>query len=65
MCSYTIFWPENLKGKDYSEYLVVDGRIISGGSSRNSLKVVDWICLAQNRDRFQALVNTGMKFRLP
>jgi hypothetical protein len=27
-CSQEIIWPENLKGRDYSEEVGVDGRII-------------------------------------
>jgi hypothetical protein len=27
--------------------------------------VIDWIDLAQNRDRWRALVNTVMKLRVP
>jgi hypothetical protein len=29
------------------------------------LEVVDWINLAQNRDRWQVLVNTAMNIRVP
>jgi hypothetical protein len=53
---------ESLKGKDHSEDLDVDGRklyIIDLKEIR--WEGVDWIHLAQDRNRWRALVNTVMK----
>jgi hypothetical protein len=54
----TKFWLEILKGRDQSEELGVDGKIIlkQDGS-------VEWINLAQNRDRCQVLFNTFMNYQ--
>jgi len=41
---HTKFKCENLQGKDHSEYLAADGRIIGWKSA-------DWIHLAQDRDQ--------------
>ena len=57
---------EKHQEKNYSENLGVDGGIIlkwifkkrTGGG-------MDWINLAQNRDRWRALVNAAMKLRIP
>jgi hypothetical protein len=32
---HTIFWLENLKGRDNSEYLTIDGKTIQNGSQGN------------------------------
>jgi len=55
---YTGFWWGNLRERDHLEDLSVDGRIILkevrwGGD-------VDWIDLAQDRNRWRALVNAVM-----
>ena len=61
-----MFWWGNLRKGDHLEDPGVDGRIIlrwiiqevgCGGT--------DWINLAQDRDRWQALVNTVMNLRVP
>ena len=59
---YTGFWRENLGERDHLEVTGVDGMI--------NVQVVgcggmDWIDLAQNRDRWRALVNAVMNFEVP
>jgi len=48
-------------------YTGVDGRIILRWIFRSwdVGEVMDWIDLAQDRDRWRALVNTVMNFRFP
>jgi hypothetical protein len=49
-----------------SKYLGVGGRIILTWDLREiRCEVVNWIHLAQDRDRWRALVNTVMKLRVP
>jgi hypothetical protein len=60
----TEFWSEDMKGKHHLGDLGVDGRIV-GLSIKMDIKEigrkdVDWIYLAQYRDRWRALVNTVM-----
>jgi hypothetical protein len=50
---------ESLKGRDHSEDLEVDGRIILNVSERNRVDVY-WIYLAQGRGQLGAVVNTVM-----
>ena len=64
--AYTGFWWGNLRERDHLEDPDVDGRIIlrwifrkwDGGG-------MDWIELAQDRDRWRALVTAVMNFRVP
>jgi hypothetical protein len=51
------FWMKNLKGRDHMENLKDLKEIGWEG--------VDWILLAQNRDQWQAVVNTVMNLRVP
>jgi hypothetical protein len=46
-------WSESLMERDNSENYGVDGRI------------VDWIHLAQDKDRWRGVVNTVMNLRVP
>jgi len=43
----------------------VDGRIILQGIFRKWDGGMAWIYMAQDRDRWQALVNAVIKFRVP
>jgi hypothetical protein len=62
----TEFFLESLKRRDYSEDTHRDGitilKLISG---KMRWKVVYWIHLTQDRDSWQALVNTVMNLRVP
>ena len=49
----------------YLEDLGVDGRIILRWIFRNWDEGMDWIDMAQDRDRWQALVNTVMNLQVP
>jgi hypothetical protein len=60
---YTGFWWGNTRERDHLEDPGLDGRIIM------SLQEVrcggmDWIDLSQNRERWWALVNAAMNFRV-
>ena len=43
----------------------IDGRIIQDGSSGSVIGGNDWIDLAQNRDRWRALVHAVMNLWVP
>jgi hypothetical protein len=62
---HTGFWCGDLKERVHFKYLGVDGRIILNGSSRSEMGSVDWIYLAQDRDRWRAVVNAVMNLRVP
>jgi len=64
--AYTGFLWGNLRGRDHSEDPGVDGRIILRWIFRKwGCGGMDWIELAQNRDRWRALVNTTVNLRVP
>jgi len=54
----------NLVEGDYLQDLGMDGRKIFIGSLRNRMGGVDWIDLAQNRDRILAVLKAVMNFRV-
>jgi hypothetical protein len=59
------FWSENLKGRDYSEYLWR-----WEGNIKMALEVVGWegvyrIHLARDTDQWRFVANTVMNFRIP
>ena len=59
----TRFWWGNLRERDYWGDQDVDGRIILRWILRKWEGVVgDWMELAQDRDRWRALVSTVMNF---
>jgi hypothetical protein len=61
----TKFWLESLKRRDHSEDLSVDGDNIKTYLMETGLEGVDWINLAQDRDRWRALANTAMNLWVP
>jgi hypothetical protein len=58
---YTGFWWGNLMERDHWGDPGVDGRI----KLRRIFRGMDWIEMAQVRDRWQALVNVVMNLRVP
>jgi hypothetical protein len=58
---HTGFWWGDLRKGDHVE----DGRIILRWLFKQWNEDMDWIELAQNRDRWRALVNAVMNFRVP
>jgi hypothetical protein len=62
---HTGFWWGDLRERDHWEDLSVDGRIILKWLFKKWDRVMDWIDLAQDRDRWQALVNAVMNFPVP
>jgi len=61
----TGLWWRNLKEGYHLKDLDVDGMIILKLYLRNKRGEIDWLDLAQDRDRWQALVNAVMNLRLP
>ena len=62
---YTGIWWRNLRENEHLENNGVDGRIILRRIFRKWDGGADWIVLAEDRDRWRALVSTVMNFRVP
>jgi hypothetical protein len=62
---HTVFWLENLKGRDHSEDLGIDGDNIRMDVREIGWKGVDWLHLDQDRDQWLAVMNTIMNVRVP
>ena len=63
---YTEFWLGNLRESDHLQDPGVDGRLILRRIFRKwVVGGMDWIHLAQDRNRWRALVNTVMSIRIP
>jgi hypothetical protein len=64
---YAILWWGNLTERDNFEDPGVDGRLILMWIIRkwNEVESMDWIDVAQDRDRWRAPVNAVMKLRFP
>ena len=58
-------WWGDLRERDNFEETGVDGRIIIKYTLKAGLDGVDRIDLAQDRDRWRALVKAVMNFRVP
>jgi hypothetical protein len=64
--AYTGFWWGNLGEKDHLGDPCVDGRIILKRIFKKCvLGDMDWIEVAEGRDRWRALVNAVMNLRVP
>jgi len=64
--AYTGFWWGNLWKRDHLGDPSVDGRIILRWIFRKwDVGCMDWIELAQDRDRWRTLVNAVMNIRVP
>jgi hypothetical protein len=61
----TGFWWGNLRKSDHLEDTGVYGRIILNWIFQKWDGDMDWINLAQNRDRWQAVVNAVIDRRVP
>jgi hypothetical protein len=62
---HTVFLWGNLKERDNFEEPGVDGRIRQDGASGSGMGGNEWIDLAQNRDRWRALVHAVMNLWVP
>jgi len=62
---HTRFWWGSLTERDSSEYPGPHGRIILKCIFKKWDGDMDWIDLAQDRDRWCALVNAVMNLRVP
>jgi hypothetical protein len=62
---HTGFWWGNRRDRGHLEDPGVDGRIILRRLFRIGLGAIHWIDLAQNRDRWRALVNAVMILQVP
>jgi hypothetical protein len=61
---YTMFWWENQKERDNFGDQGVDGRMGSERILGRFVGGIEWIQLAQDRDRWRDLVNTVMNLRV-
>jgi hypothetical protein len=60
------FWSGNLMGRDNLKDLDADEKIILKRTVRKpAVGGLEWIHLAQDRDRWRAVVNAVMNFRVP
>jgi hypothetical protein len=61
---YTGFWWGDLSERDHLYYLDVNGRIILKWIFKKWDAGIDWINMAQDRNRCRALVNAVMNLRV-
>jgi hypothetical protein len=62
---YTGFWWGNLRVREHMDDPVVDGRVTLRSVFRKWVGGMDWIDVAEDRERWRALVNAIMNLRVP
>ena len=62
---YTGFWRKNLRKDDYLKNPGVDGRMILKQIFEKVDGDLDWIDLAQDREKWRAVLKAEMNFRIP
>jgi hypothetical protein len=62
---YKKFWSENVEEREQSEDLNVDERTVLYWMLKKSWEVVDLVHLAQDRNQWQAAVNTVTNIWVP
>jgi hypothetical protein len=63
---HTLFWLENLRGRDHLEDLAINGKIILDRMlGKIGWEDVDWMHLSQDNDQWWALVNMVMNLYVP
>jgi len=61
----TGFWRLDLVEGNYLEDQSIDARLILKLTCKNGIRKHNWIELAQDRDRWRAVVNAVMNFQVP
>ena len=62
---HTELWQENLRVRDHLEDPGIEGRIILKWIFRQWNKEMEWIDVAQDRDRRRTFVNVVVNLRVP
>jgi hypothetical protein len=58
-------WWRNVREREHSEVLIVNGKIILKCKFKKWDGSMDWINVGKDRDRWRALVNAAMNLRFP
>jgi hypothetical protein len=61
---HTGLWWENLTERNHLEDLGLDGRVLLKWIFKNWNGSMDWIDLAQDRDRWRSVVKVAMNLRI-
>jgi hypothetical protein len=62
---HTKCWSDNLKEREHTEDLCIDGKIILEWILKNMKSGVSWINLFRSGDSWRAFVDTVMNLRVP